>query len=260
MTLPADFEPAPRDPGKLRRTAWILVGIMLVGGFLILRAYEKMSREQAADTRPAKIHQIRKERDLRVIRQDAKTADLFDLRGKVFAVNVVSLTNPDVGRRSREVMKRLAAKYQSTVDFHLVSLVVDPPPTAETSASLAKAAAESGMTLPQWWLGTNDAPTLHKFIKQELKANLFPHQEDGVWTFDTSIMLIDREGHLRRAVVPQQRGGQPYVATFDFDEAASWDARGVKVKPDTELTNEAQLAQLLETTIDTLLAERPSPR
>ena len=257
MTLPADFEPAPRDPKKLRRTAWMLVGIMVVGGFLILKAYEKVSLEQAADTRPAKIHQIRKERDLRVIRQDGKTADLFDLRGKVCVLNVISLANPDVGRRSQEVMKRLAAKYRTTADFHLVSLVVDPPPTAETSSTLARTAAAAGISLPQWWLATNDAPTLHKFIKQELKANLFPNQEDGVWVFDTSVVLIDREGHLRRAVVPQKRGGQPYVATFDFDEAASWDARGVKVKPDTELTNEAQLAQLLETTIDTLLSERP---
>jgi cytochrome oxidase Cu insertion factor (SCO1/SenC/PrrC family) len=257
MTLPADFEPAPRDPRKLRRTAWILVGIMVVGGFLIITAYEKMSREQAADTRPARFHQIRKERDLRVIRQDGKTADLFDLRGKVWVVNCISLANPEVGNRSQQVMKRLAAKYQSTADFHLVSLVVDPPPTEETSATLATSAAASGMALPQWWLATNDAPTLHKFIKQELKANSFPHQEDGVWAFDTSIVLIDREGHLRRAVVPQKRGGQPYVATFDFDQAASWDARGVKTG--TDLTNEAQLALLLETTIDTLLAEHPDP-
>jgi cytochrome oxidase Cu insertion factor (SCO1/SenC/PrrC family) len=253
MSLPADCEPAPRDPEKLRRTAWILVAVMIVGGFLIIKAYEKLSGKQAADPRPAWYHQIRKERDLRVIRQDGKTADLFDLRGKVFAVNVLSLANPDVGQRSREVMKGLAARYQSTADFHLVSLVVDPPPDLEASATLAKAAADSGITLPQWWLATNDAPTLHKFIKQELKANLFPHQANGVWTFDTSIVLIDREGHLRRAVVPQHRGGQPYVATFDFDQAASWDARGVKTG--TGLTNAAQLAVLLENTVDTLLAE-----
>ncbi len=253
MTSPADFEPATRDPKKLRRTAWTLVAIMIAGGFLILTAYEKMSRGQAADTRPSRFHQIRKERDLRVIRQDGKTADLFDLRGKVWAVNVVSLANPEVGLRSREVMRRLAAKYQSNTGFCLVSLVADPPGTAETVATLDKAAQDGGMKFPQWWLATNDAPTLHKFIKQELKANLFPHQADGAWVFDTSIVLIDREGHLRRAVVPQKRGGRPYIATFDFDEAATWDGRGVLTG--TDLNNVDQLALLLENTIDTLLAE-----
>ena len=56
---------------------------------------------------------------------------------------------------------------------------------------------------------------------------------------------------IRRAVVPQQRGGPPYVADFDFDEAAGFDARGVKTGNDR--TNVRQLEFLLETTIDTLL-------
>jgi uncharacterized membrane protein YebE (DUF533 family) len=41
MTLPANLEPALRDPRKLRRTAWILVGIMIAGGSLVYTAYEK---------------------------------------------------------------------------------------------------------------------------------------------------------------------------------------------------------------------------
>ena len=53
--------------------------------------------------------------------------------------------------------------------------------------------------------------------------------------------------------MPQQRGGPPYVADFDFDEAAGFDARGVKTGNDR--TNVRQLEFLLETTIDTLLAE-----
>jgi hypothetical protein len=32
MTPPAEFEPAVRDPKKLRRTAWILVAIIIIGG------------------------------------------------------------------------------------------------------------------------------------------------------------------------------------------------------------------------------------
>lgn len=253
----ADLEPAVRDPRKLRRTAWILVAIMVVGGWLILKSYETWSKRQARDTRPALIHKIRKERDLRVIRQDGKTVDLFDLRGKVWVVNTLALGAPDNSRRSHEVMARMAGKYASTTDFALVSLVLDPPPADQLVATLETNSGKRGMRLPQWWLAANDAATIHKFIKTELKAGVFPHLENGSWLHDSSIVLIDRNGHVRRAVVPQQRGGQPFVATFDFDQAAHWDEEGKKTG--TDRSNEAELEFLLAKTIDELLAEPIDP-
>ncbi len=71
-------------------------------------------------------------------------------------------------------------------------------------------------------------------------------------------MLIDRAGHVRRAVVPQQRGGQPYVATFDFDQAARWDEEGKKTG--TDRNNAAELELLLGKTIDALLTEPIDPQ
>ena len=257
MPLPADAEPAVRDPKKLNRTAWTLVAIMIAGGWLVLKAYEKWAVKQSADDRPSIVHRIQKERDLRVIRQDGKTADLFDLRGHAFAIHVVSLRDPEVSARSLAVMKRLAEKYAGNADFRLVSLVVDPIPAGEIVSTLEKAAETHGMKLPQWWLGGNEPETLHKFIRNELKPSVPPHEEDGKWVFDPAIVLVDKNGHLRRAVIPQKQGGPPFVATFDFDQAAQWDAEGKKTG--TELSNEAQLEVLLETTIDKLLAEPFEP-
>jgi hypothetical protein len=257
MSVPADLEPAVRDPKKLRRTAWTLVAIMLAGGWLILKSYEKWAVKQSADDRPSIVHRIQKERDLRVIRQDGKTAELFDLRGHVFAINVISLADPASAERSLAVMKRLAVKYSGTADFNLVSLAVDPMPAGEIVSALAKTADTQGMKLPQWWLGANEPGTLHTFIRNELKATVPPHETDGKWVFDPTIVLIDKNGHLRRAVVPQKQGGPPFVATFDFDQAAKWDAEGKKTG--TALSNEAQLEALLLKTIDTLLAEPFKP-
>lgn len=258
MSRPTDLEPAVRDPKKLRRTAWLLVAIMIIGGILILKAYEKVAIEKSKDTRPSVVHRIAKERDLRIFRQDAKTVDLFDLRGSVWAVHLISLAHPEASQRSFEVMKRLAAAHASTSDFHLVSLIVDPIQPQDAAATLAKASADLGISLPQWWLGTNEAPTLHKFVKNELKTGIFPHLENGRWIFDTSIVLIDRGGHIRRAVIPQKKGGPPFVATFDFDQAASWDEKHVKTG--TNLSNQAQLEALLADTVKTLLAEPPELR
>ena len=109
------------------------------------------------------------------------------------------------------------------------------------------------MKLPQWWVGGNEAATLHKFIKNELKATLYPNESKGKWEYDSSIVLIDKNGHIRRAVVPQKRGGPPFIATFDFEQAAAWDAKGAKTG--TEHSNVGQLEILLNQTIDKLLAE-----
>jgi cytochrome oxidase Cu insertion factor (SCO1/SenC/PrrC family) len=254
MPLPdPSLEPAIRDPKKLRNTALVLVALMLVGGVLIFVAYQKWSQQQATDDRPAVIYRITPERDLRVLLQDGQIANLVDLRGKVIAVHVMSLRDPQAAQRSLAVMKRLAAARASTTDFALVSLVIDPEPSDKLRTTLAEAAAANGMTLPQWWVGSNEPKTLHKFIKNELKATTYPNELNGKWDYDGSIVLIDKNGHIRRAVVPQKQGGEPFVATFDFEQAAAWDAKGAKTG--TANNNVEQLEFLLNHTIDKLLAE-----
>jgi hypothetical protein len=259
MSLPADLEPAVRDPKKLRRTAWILAAIMLAGGFLVLKAYEDWAAKQATDTRPAIIHRIQKERDLRLLRQDGKQAELFDLRGGVFVLNVLSLRDHEAAARSMAVMKRFAEQRAGEKDFHLVTLIIDPIPADQLRDTLAEAAETHGMKLPQWWLGSNEPGTLHKFIKNELKASVYPNETGGKWNYDPAIVLIDRNGHIRRAVVPKTRNGKPAkpeVVGFDFDQAAQWDAAGMK--SGTERSNEEELEILLGKTIDALLAETPA--
>lgn len=257
MPLTADLEPAIRDPRKLRCTAWILVAIMVIGGTLIFTAYNRWSLEKASDDRPAVIHRIKQERDLRIIRQDGKTHDLFELRGKVWAIHTVSPGNPELSQRSLAVMKRLAAKFSTNTDFHLVTLVLDPIPAEEAVKSLATYSTTHSMQLPQWWVGTNETKTLHRFVKSELKASIFPHLENEKWIHDSSIVLIDRGGHLRRAVIPHKKGGAPAVIGFDFEQAASWDAKGLKSGSDR--SNEEELEAVMEKTIHTLLNETAGP-
>ncbi len=253
--LPPDpsLEPAIRDPKKLRNTALILLGMILIGGWLVLQAYNQWSKGQSHDDRPAVIYRITPERDLRMLRQDARTVDLVNLRGNVIAVNVISLRDPQASELSLAVMKRLATSRAATQGFNLVTLVIDPEPSEKLLKTLADTAATHQMTLPQWWCGSNEPKTLHKFIKNELKANIYPYEKDGSWLYDSAIVLLDKNGHIRRAVVPQKQGGPPFIATFDFDQAAAWDAKGAKTG--TEHNNVGQLEILLNHTIDKLLAE-----
>jgi pseudouridine synthase len=65
-----------------------------------------------------------------------------------------------------------------------------------------------------------------------------------------------RNRHIRRAVIPQKRGGPSYIAPFDIDQAVKWDADGKKVSPnEPEKTNASELESLLIRTIDELLKE-----
>ncbi|MES2659462.1 MAG: hypothetical protein V4689_12655 [Verrucomicrobiota bacterium] len=259
MPLPdPSLEPAIRDPKKLRNTAFVLIGIMLLGGWLITLSYNQWSKGKAKDDRPAVIYRITPERDLRMLRQDGKTVDLVNLRGNVIAVNVMSLRDPQAAKLSLEVMKRLAASRAGDKNFNLVSLVVDPQPSEKLLATLTATANANGMTLPQWWCGSNEPKTLHKFIKNELKASIYPNELKGKWEYDSSIVLIDKNGHIRRAVVPQKQGGPPFIAAFDFEQAAAWDAKDIKTVPEgagVNRSNVEQLEILLNKTIDKLLAE-----
>lgn len=258
MPLPdPHLEPAVRDPKKLRKTAFILVGIMIVGGSLIFTAYTKWSKEKAKDDRPALFYRITPERDLRMLRQDGQIKDLVNLRQSVLAVNVISIRDPQASERAMAVMKRLSQQRADTKNFHLVTLMIDPMSAEKLEPTLKETAEAHGMKLPQWWLGSNEPNTLHKFIKNQLKSNIYPHEKDGVWSYDPSIVLIDKSGYIRQAVVPQKRGGSPYVGTFDFEQAASWDERGVKTG--TERNNVEELEVLLNATIDKLLAEPFQP-
>jgi len=254
MPLPDPyFEPAIRDPKKLRNTAFVLIAIIFLGGWLVLKAYNQWSVQQAPDDRPAVIYRITPERDLRMLRQDGKVVDLVNLRGNVIALNVISLRDPQSAELSIAVMKRLAESRTGTRNFNLITLVVDPLPSEKLLTRLEETAASNGMKLPQWWIGGNEPKTLHKFIKNELKATIYPNELKGKWEYDSSIVLIDKNGHIRRAVVPQKRGGPPFIATFDFEQAAAWDAKGAKTG--TDHNNLEQLEILLNHTIDKLLTE-----
>ncbi|MEO5914970.1 MAG: hypothetical protein ABIS50_12105 [Luteolibacter sp.] len=256
MPLPdPSLEPAIRDPKKLRNTAFVLVAMMLLGGWLIMLSYKQWSKTQALDDRPAVIYRITPERDLRMLRQDGKTVDLVNLRGHVIAVQVMSNRDPQTAKLGLEVMQRLAQSRAGEKNFNLVSLVLDPEPAEKLLATLATTANSLGATLPQWWVGANEPNTLQKFIYNQLKASVSPFEKDGKWQYDASIVLIDKNGHIRRAVVPQKQGGSPYIATFDFEQAAGWDAKGVKTSPADINTNVEQLEILLNHTIDKLLAE-----
>lgn len=257
MALPTPLEPVPRDERKLRLTALILIGIMVLGAFIVLRAYDVWSEKQSKDDRPAFVGRLEEHKGLVVRRQDGSVADVFVLNGKVNLIHPISISDPESCKLEIDVIRRLLEHYRGNPDFSVISLVIDPGPPSTIVPTLSAAAETLGAELPQWWIASTDPVILHKFLKKEFKASILPKQTESGWDYDATMVLIDRNRHIRQAVVPQKRGGQPFVTGFDFHKAAEWDAKDVLTG--TERNNVGQLEHLLIRTIDRLLAEDFTP-
>ena len=247
-TPPQPLEPAVRDPRKLRRTALILVAIMIASGIGILFAYMKLAERQALDDTPSVKGRIL--RNFKVWTQDGKEADLGRIDGDVYVIAPVLFSEPERWKHTREVLQGLAKRYEGREDFHIVCLTVDPE--GEAPDKLEGYASGLGARLPQWWLAATREESTHKFLKNVLKMETIPHRQDGKWIYDGAVVVIDRDRHIRQATVQQGKYSRKNV-TFDFERAAQWDAEGRT--EGLEKSNVETLEEILVSTIDRLLAQ-----
>lgn len=245
MAAPMNLEPAERDPRKLRTTAWVLLTLMLLSGVGIFYAYLKFTQRAITDTRPSYENRLFPH-DLKVRLQDGTESGLLAMDGKVWVAASICAKDPDSWLRTREVMQRLQKRYADRADFRLVCLTVDPE--KETPDVMAETAKQAGASLPQWWFAAPmDSFAGAKYLKNNFKQNLYPHKVGERWMYDSKVMVIDRNLHVRKAVVKNK------TIDFNFDEAARLDqgnAQTGKGKTFAEL-----LEEKLTATIDELLAE-----
>ena len=111
-----DLEPAVRDPKRLRITGLVLTVLILVSGFGILIAYNRSSKRQAGDDRPA-LGAGRLDKNFRVWRQDESEGGLLDMEGDVFVISAVSFEQPEGWKTTRKVLESLKERYGERSDF-----------------------------------------------------------------------------------------------------------------------------------------------
>jgi cytochrome oxidase Cu insertion factor (SCO1/SenC/PrrC family) len=168
-----NLEPAERDPKKLRRTAFILVAMMLLGGVMVLVAYNRKAAAEADDDRPSYVTRLRIDKhDFKLWRQDESEAGLLDLAGDVFVIAPVVFGQPESWETTRGVLLELKERYGNRDDFHLVTITLDPE--NEPPLELAKHAAELGAELPFWWVAGAREESVHKYFKNVLQAGSMP--------------------------------------------------------------------------------------
>jgi cytochrome oxidase Cu insertion factor (SCO1/SenC/PrrC family) len=254
-----NLEPAERDPVKLRRTAWILVALMVVGSVLVLIAYNRQAEEIAEDDRPAFITRLRLDKhDFKLWRQDEEEVNLLDLAGEVFVIVPVVFSQPDSWDTTRQILFDLRERYGERDDFHVVTITLDPE--NEPPAELAGYAEDLGAELPFWWLAAAREESVHKYFKNVLQAGFMPRREDGRWIYDPSVSLVDRDRHVRQPTVRARKANGRELnyrnpVKFDFEQAAEWDEKGRQEGLDQ--SNVETLRGMLFETIDRLLAAEP---
>lgn len=249
---PTGMEPAVRDPAKLRKTAFFIVLFAVISAVVVLWNYSIASSKQNVSDRPAYHGNVFF--NLKFLRQDGKVGGFDDLKGKVWIIQPYSASQPATCELSTAALLRLRERYKDNADVAFVSLVIDPGAAEGALETLKSVAEKNGAVLPTWWFGTTEPAVLHKYLKDKCRLGTLPHFHEGRWIYDSSLILIDRDMKLRRAVVPQQKGGRPFVTGFDFAQAAEWDNEGKLTG--TENTNQQEMQGLLEKTIDRLLAEK----
>jgi cytochrome oxidase Cu insertion factor (SCO1/SenC/PrrC family) len=251
MRTPAEpLIPAERDPAKLRRTAFTLIVLMVVSAVGVYLAYMKLAERQASDETPSFKGRI--EKNFKVWRQDETEGDLAEMDGEVYVIAPVLFSKPEGWKNTREILKRLSERYAGRSDFHIICLTVDPE--GEPPAKLKEYAEELGAKLPQWWLAATREESAHKFLKNILKMETIPHKTDGEWVYDGTLVVIDRDRHIRKGTVRTDKRAR-MDAPFDFEAAAKWDAEHPTPGDPTRVSRD--LENLLHNVIDHVLAPKP---
>lgn len=251
-----DMTPVPRDEKALRRTALWLLLFIVVGGVMIFYAYQLKMKKEEKNDRPAVVGDLMKtiRGTLQVIAQDGKRHGLEELKGKVVCLQAISLEDAQNGSFALTAMQETAKRFSNNSNVGLLSIIINPSDPATAKKMLEDIAMKIGANGSQWWIATAEPEVTVKYLKDVCKLEQAPIMENGKLVYDTTIFLVDSELKIRKPVVPQVRGGQAYVATLNFDQAAAWDKKGIKTG--TEKSNLTEMQILLEKTITKLLEEK----
>ena len=195
-----DLEPAERNPAELRRTALILVAIMIVGAAFVLYAYKK--HEQGIDpNRPPITAKIT--RNLAAKNQRDEFASLSFLEGKVWFAAPFCCSQLNENKRAIAAMKEIDAHYKDRNDIHFVLMSIEGVDQGITPQQLAEAAQQLGVDGTRWTLLTsNNTKKQRGYIKDQLKLGIVSPRESGdpagKWKFPSEIALVDQGLHMRR--------------------------------------------------------------
>ena len=116
------LEPAERDPAKLRKTAFTILIVALLGGLIVVWAYRLKTK--AEEDRPAIVTRL--ESNFGAINQDGVGIDIGQLEGEVWLATTIALSQPEVSADAISAMLEIANEYPKEKVAKFVCLTIDP--------------------------------------------------------------------------------------------------------------------------------------
>ncbi len=213
------LEPADVNPAELRRTALILLGIIIVGGIAVTSAYLETAKKQKKDPRPAFLDEVKGH--ILLQRADGSVVNTIDIKEDLWLYYQTSFDNRD---SHPERQKALALLPEEGV--HQVKFFVDMDPNNEEDrAKMATLEAEPGV-----WKVAAKAKVLEKYLKSEIRFGTIPHMKDGRLIYDSSVAILKRDQpgekhpriHIRGEMYDFERAAREAVAREKPEEVQGY--------------------------------------
>jgi len=198
-----DMEPAERNPAELRRTAFKLVGIMVIGAVVVLSAYFAKSKKKAEENEGRPPITTKISRNFAAKNQEGKLVATYDLEGKVWFAIPVCVKQLDENKHAIAMMKEITEHYEGNDNLRFVAFSINGVDQGTNPEDLKRAMEQLGIDDQRWWfLTTGDTKKQRGYIKDQLRLGLVSDRSSGdpagKWTFPSQIALIDRGMHIRQ--------------------------------------------------------------
>lgn len=198
------LEPAEVNPAQLRKTAFILVGIIVIGAIAVTASYIATAKAQQKDPRPAFVNELKGH--IRFQLSDGSIVDTSQIEEDVWLYYQTSIENPDAHVERDKALALLPDEGVKQVEFY-----VDVDPNSEEDRVRFAALEQE----PGVWKVAAKAKVLEKYLKSKLRFGTIPHKKDGELVYDSSVALIKRDQ-------PEGKNPRTHVRgeMFDFERAA----------------------------------------
>lgn len=220
----SQLEPADRDPKKLRATAIKLVIFMIVSGVVLSFSYRRY-QENTSDSRRPSFETRVTEPEVELLTADGKSRNLQDLKGNVTLVLTLPKTPNPGSQPSLDALRAVMDEFKATPQKPKV-LVFVLDGSNSNPEEMAEVLAEYGEE-PEVLrvVADEDAKTsLRSFTKTKMRFNRIPTERNGVFDYDTRLVLLDQNMFIRG--IPGLTEG------WDFEAVAEMERKYEEAKRD----------------------------
>ncbi len=197
------LEPAEATPAQLRKTAFILLGIILIGAVAITTSYIATAERQQKEFRPAFVNELKGHIKLQL--SDGQIVDTSQIKEDIWLYYQTSFSQRNNHPEREKALALLPHEGVRQIEFYVD---VDPN-KKEDQALMATLESEPGV-----WKVAAKNEVLEKYLKSGIRFGTIPHHKDGKLIYDTSIALLKRDR-------PEGKNPRVHIRgeMFDFERA-----------------------------------------